>query len=100
MTLCTIPDVSAALGELRRVLKPGASFHFAEHGHSPDDEGRAHPGPVQRLAERGRRRLQPRTATSPRCSPTRASRSTNVRNFYLKGPRAAGYMYVGAARKP
>ena len=38
MTLCTIPDVSAALGELRRVLKPGASFHFAEHGRSPDEK--------------------------------------------------------------
>ena len=37
MTLCTIPDVGGALHELRRVLKPGASFHFAEHGHAPDD---------------------------------------------------------------
>ena len=34
MTLCTIPDVSSALEELRRVLKPAGSFHFAEHGHS------------------------------------------------------------------
>ncbi len=35
-TLCTIPNVEAALGELRRVLKPGAVFHFVEHGRSPD----------------------------------------------------------------
>ena len=27
---------TAALDELRRVLKPGAEFHFAEHGHAPD----------------------------------------------------------------
>jgi len=36
-TLCTIPDASAALAELRRVLKPGAEFHFLEHGLAPDE---------------------------------------------------------------
>jgi ubiquinone/menaquinone biosynthesis C-methylase UbiE len=34
--MCTIPDLSAALGEVRRVLKPGGTLHFVEHGHSPD----------------------------------------------------------------
>lgn len=35
-TLCTIPDASAALAELRRVVKPGGRFHFLEHGLSPE----------------------------------------------------------------
>lgn len=33
-TLCTIPNVTAALSEIRRVLKPDGRFHFAEHGRS------------------------------------------------------------------
>ena len=35
-TLCTIPDAHAALGELRRVIRPGGTLHFVEHGASPD----------------------------------------------------------------
>jgi SAM-dependent methyltransferase len=37
-TLCTVTDPEAVLREVRRVLKPGASLHFLEHGISDDPD--------------------------------------------------------------
>jgi ubiquinone/menaquinone biosynthesis C-methylase UbiE len=97
MTLCTIPDVDAALTELRRVLKPGAEFHFAEHGHSPDAK-------VARTQARFNG-FQQRVAGGCHLDRqidgllTQAGfEITSMRNFSLKGPKAWGYMYVGRAR--
>jgi ubiquinone/menaquinone biosynthesis C-methylase UbiE len=35
-TLCSIPDVALAVGEMRRVLRPDGELLFVEHGQAPD----------------------------------------------------------------
>jgi ubiquinone/menaquinone biosynthesis C-methylase UbiE len=57
-TLCTIPDVTAALRKMRRVLKPGGQLLFVEHGLAPEEGVRRWLATsIDAFMERDRRRL-------------------------------------------
>jgi len=98
-TLCTIPDGAAALRELVRVLKPGGTFHFIEHGRSPDP----------RVA-RWQKRLDPlQRRLFAGCHVSRPIKDMiedagfaieRLENSYMGWPKAAGYLYEGVARAP
>ena len=96
-TLCTIPNLEAALAEMRRVLKPGGSFHFVEHGHAPDEN-----------VARWQARLEPMNKRlAGGCHLTRHISEDieragfdieKVETYYFKGePKPMGYTYEGRA---
>jgi ubiquinone/menaquinone biosynthesis C-methylase UbiE len=95
-TLCSIPDPARALLEMKRVLKPGGSLLFAEHGLAPE------PG-----VQHWQRRLNPlwRRITSG-CNLDRKMDwlirnaglcITHLDEAYAKGPRPMSYVYAGCA---
>ncbi len=99
-TLCSIPDLPAALAELHRLLKPGGELAFVEHGRAPETEPRTirwqdrlNPlwlrltgecnmnRPIDRLVEDGGFRL------------------TGLERFRHDGPAVLAHMYQGIATK-
>jgi ubiquinone/menaquinone biosynthesis C-methylase UbiE len=99
-TLCTIPDVEAALLELRRVLKPGATLHFVEHGLAPDER-----------VQRWQHRLEPiQKRAFGGCHLTRRPVDllkgagftiSELDVYYEKGaPKVVGATSLGVARAP
>lgn len=98
-TLCTIPDESRALREIYRVLRPGGSLYFVEHGLSPDagvTKWQHRIEPINRKLFGG-------------CHLTRAHDEAllaagfeidRLDKAYTKGPKPYTYHYIGTARKP
>ncbi len=98
-TLCTIPDSQAALSQMKRVLKPGGTLLFLEHGQSPDEsvlkwQNRITPGwkklaggchlnrPIAELIADAGFEIQ------------------SLENLYMpKAPKFAAYIYKGVAIK-
>ena len=96
-TLCTIRDPSAALREVRRVLKPEGRFLFIEHGRSDDPNIAAWQdrlNPVQNVLACGchlNRRID-------RLITEAGFEITHLDRFHMERiPRVGGEMYQGTA---
>ena len=94
--LCAIPGADRVLTEVARVLKPGATLHFVEHGLAPEPEVAR----WQRRANRINRAVAGCILDNDVRSLMAAAplTVTQMTNWYEKGtPRPAGYMYEGRA---
>jgi ubiquinone/menaquinone biosynthesis C-methylase UbiE len=95
-TLCTIPDPVRALGEIRRVLKPGGKMIFAEHGHSPDldvSRWQARVNPLWRMLAGGcnlNRKMDDLIISS-------GFNFDSLAEGYIPGPKFATYNFRGVA---
>ena len=97
-TLCTIPDVERALGEIRRILKSGGRFHFLEHGLAPDERvarWQHRLNPIQKRLGGGCHINRPIDVLVEGAG----FEASDADTFYMRGPKPWSYMYRGVATK-
>lgn len=99
LTLCSIPNVRAALAEVTRVLKPGGQFLFFEHGRHAESS-----------VAKWQDRLNPLwKVVFDGCHINRDIAQLvsgaglalrGVEHPTMRAPRIAGYVYLGRAMRP
>jgi ubiquinone/menaquinone biosynthesis C-methylase UbiE len=96
-TLCTIPDASRALTEMRRVLKPGGRLMFVEHGRAPDPNVVYWQDRLTPIWKRlgGGCHLNRAIESLIQSSGFRFER---LDTSYMHGPKPMTFMYEGSAR--
>ena len=97
-SLCTIPDVDRALSEVRRVLRPGGTLHFVEHGRAPDPvvaRWQDRLTPIQRRLFGGCHLNRPIDTLIERSGLT----LNTLEAGHQSGPKAFTYMFQGTATK-
>lgn len=95
-SLCTIPEIPASLQEMRRVLAPGGTLLFCEHGRAPDARVYNWQRRINPLWKRigGGCHLD---RDIPTLLTTNGFQLDDLQQMYLPGWKFASYNYWGAA---
>jgi ubiquinone/menaquinone biosynthesis C-methylase UbiE len=95
-TLCTIPDIAAALAEMRRILKPTGQLLLVEHGLSPDEKVRKW---QHRLTPVWKRITGGCHLDRPVAELVQSAgfRMEHLETGYIRGPKPMTFMYEGIA---
>lgn len=96
-TMCSIPDVQRALGEMRRVLKPTGRLLFVEHGRSPDPRVRRWQDRLTPVWRRFSGGCHLNRAISELIE-SAGFRIERIETGYMRGPKPMTFMYDGSAR--